>query len=77
MHCHSQDIINRDTEASPSDLEPEKQFSMDRESFCFVVVELMLVPGAAAKLIQISPCGSTTDPCRRKARVDVSPVTNR
>lgn len=74
MHCHSQNIISRDTEASPSNLDPEKQFSsMDRESFCFVVV----VPGAAAKLIQINPCGSTTDPCRRKARVDVTPVTNR
>lgn len=27
MLCHSQDIINRDTEDSPSDLEPEKLFS--------------------------------------------------
>lgn len=77
MLCHSQGIINRDIEASPSDLEPEKQFSsMGRESFCFVVAELMSVPGPVAKLIQISPCDSATDPCTGKARVDVTPVTN-
>ena len=77
MLCCSQDIINRDIETSPSDLEPEKQSSTGRESFCFVVVEQMSVPGAAAKLIQINPCGHTTDPCSRKARVDVTPVTHR
>ena len=78
MCCCSQDIINRDIETSPSDPEPEKQsFSMGRESFCFVVVEQMSVPGAAAKLIQINPCGSTTDPCSRQGRVDVTPVTHR
>lgn len=70
MLCHSQDITNGNIEASSSDLEPEKQLSsMGRESFSFVVVELMSVPGAAAKLIQISPCGSA-------ARVDVTPVSN-
>lgn len=37
----------------------------------------MSVPGAAAKLIQINPCGSTTDPCSGKARVDGTPETNR